>query len=78
MQANGAFRSGANASAKGRSPYSLFFTAAHLPQFKLADHGSDRARVTEVKVDTRPRQLGLPFTRLAFPSNRSALCSLRL
>ena len=43
--------------AKGRSPYSLFF----LSQFELADYGSDRVRVTEMKEDTTPRQLSLPF-----------------
>ncbi len=51
--------------AKGRSPYSFFFTAAHLPQFELVDYQSDRARVTEVKADTSPRQLCLPFTEWA-------------
>ncbi len=51
--------------ANGRSPYSAFFTAAHLPQFELADYGSERARVTEVKADIRPRQLCLPFTEWA-------------
>ena len=51
--------------AKGPSPYSIFFTAAHLPQFELADHGSDTVRVTEVKPDTSPRQLCLPFTEWA-------------
>jgi hypothetical protein len=65
MRTNGAFWSIGNASApKGRSPYSLFFTAAHLPQFELADDDSDRARVMDVnpKSDTGPRQLSLPFT----------------
>jgi hypothetical protein len=52
--------------AKGRSQYSLFFTAAQLAQFELADVGSDRARVTDVKeADTSPRQLSLPFTEWA-------------
>jgi hypothetical protein len=51
--------------AKGRSPYSLFFTAAHLPQFELADGESDSVRVTEVKADTKPLQLCLPFTEWA-------------
>jgi hypothetical protein len=50
---------------RAKGPYSTFFTAAHLRQFELADHGSDRARGTEVKVDTRPRQLCLPFTEWA-------------
>ena len=51
--------------AKGRSPYSPFFTAAHLPQFELVHHGPDRERVTEVKTDTSPWQLCLPFTEWA-------------
>jgi hypothetical protein len=58
--------------AKGRSPYSLFFTAAQLAHFELVDGGSDRARVTElkasvaeVKEETSPPQLSLPFTEWA-------------
>jgi hypothetical protein len=47
--------------AKGRSPYSPFFTTAQLAQFEVVDYESDRARLTEVKTNTRPRQLCLPL-----------------
>jgi hypothetical protein len=50
--------------AKGRSPYSLFFTAAHLCHFELANFEPDPVRVTDVKADTTPRQLALPFTEV--------------
>jgi hypothetical protein len=50
---------------QGPQPYSLFFMTAHLSQFELADYESDRTRVTEVKADTSPRQLCLPFTEWA-------------
>jgi hypothetical protein len=66
-------------SQSARSPYSDFFTAAHLRQFELADHGSDRARVIEVKAGSTTQQLSLPFTEWAlYQEQRSSIAGVTL